>query len=469
VTASHDTSAAPAIPIDTDVSRSRFGERLRSRAGINVGALTLERSVQLLNGLLVTSFIARRLGPENWAAIAWCLALCAVFFPLAAAIQPMLLKQLIERPERGAAAWSTATLISGLVCVPLTGIAFVCLALMGGPAQDAAWGSAVLLGVLFVRPLVLAEAYFQARLLMDRAVAFRLTVTVGASLLKLVTVLLTDNVNLLLLVYAVEQVVGVIGLAWLARAHSRKRVQGRARPCIDKTLTRSWAKLLVPTMLATLSVSVYMRVDQLMLAHFVAHETLGRYAVAVLFAEAPFFLATAVMCALVPRLTTTFDQGRGEDAYLRHLELVTGVMVALGVVVAVGMTVAGPITVKLLLGEQYAAAGPYVQVLAWSAPFVFLGAVQASVTVLYSQQSIALIRLLAAGALNVGANLALLPLYGAMAAAVTTVASQAVAAWLGNFLHPATRSIARQQSKALLGVPLWRHAHRLRLCGAKAS
>jgi O-antigen/teichoic acid export membrane protein len=435
---------------------NKLRAHLRSDVTKNIVAMLGEKLLLLVNGVVVTSYIARQLGPENWAPIAWCIAACAILMPIAGAIQPLLLRHLLEKPDQARSSFTTAGVMSALMCIPLALIAFGLLWFMENPARSYLPGSALLLASVIIRPLGLVEAYFQARLLMHQVAGLRMASTIISSTLKLIAVTMGGGVNEILLIFAIEQAVGTLALFVLVLSNGA-RVKPRGQ--YSQGLARKWSKVLLPTIISSLGVALYLRADQLMLANYVTRHELGNYSVAVLFAEAPFFLATAIVGALTPRLTRIFDEGRGEERYLIKLGEITTILVGVGLIIAAFMYLLGPVVIRLLLGHQYASAEPYVRILAWSVPFVFMGSLQASATVLYARQNLAVLRLVLAAVTNIAANLILMPMYGAMAAACTTVAAQSIAAWLGNYVHPASRAIAKQQTAALFCVPMFRWAH----------
>jgi len=69
-----------------------------------------------------------------------------------------------------------------------------------------------------------------------------------------------------------------------------------------------------------------------------------------------------------------------------------------------------------------------------------------------------LVTVLAGAVMNVVLNIFLIPRWGGLGAAYATVASYALAAWVASYLHPAVRTTAAMQSRALL-IPFraWRY------------
>jgi PST family polysaccharide transporter len=86
----------------------------------------------------------------------------------------------------------------------------------------------------------------------------------------------------------------------------------------------------------------------------------------------------------------------------------------------------------------------------WSSVFVFIGVARGQWLVNERLQAFYLAATLAGAAVNVALNLAFIPRWGGLGAAVATVISQAIAAWLSSFCIAATRDAGRMQARALL-------------------
>jgi O-antigen/teichoic acid export membrane protein len=106
--------------------------------------------------------------------------------------------------------------------------------------------------------------------------------------------------------------------------------------------------------------------------------------------------------------------------------------------------------VRVLYGRPFADAGPILAVHIWSSVFVFLGVARGQWLVNEKLQHFYLASTMVGAVANVGLNLVLIPRAGGLGAAVATVVSYALAAWLCSYFHPAVRPTAAMQTRALL-------------------
>jgi polysaccharide transporter, PST family len=205
---------------------------------------------------------------------------------------------------------------------------------------------------------------------------------------------------------------------------------------------------------AALSVVIYMRIDQIMLGALSTRAENGLYAVATSLSEVSYFIPVAVMTSLGPVLTGLHE--RDPDAFLLRLQQVFSLLAAGAYVAMIGSVVVARPLIGVLFGDRYAGTVLPFVILTVSIPFVFLGTAQNIWTILEGHQVLALVRACAGSVLNVGLNFLLLPRFGAVGAAITTVVANVTTSYAGNALSPTTWPILRLQSRALLLLDLRR-------------
>ncbi len=137
-------------------------------------------------------------------------------------------------------------------------------------------------------------------------------------------------------------------------------------------------------------------------------------------------LSNVLNTALYPSLTR---QARQDPANLPRIY--ERILSYLGIVAlpitAGGFILAQPI-VFLLFGEGYAAAAPLLSILIWTLPLMFLTEFLGYVVVIADREKLVARSIMVSSGINVLANIIFTPMYGAMAAAVITVITEAVLA-----------------------------------------
>jgi O-antigen/teichoic acid export membrane protein len=124
-------------------------------------------------------------------------------------------------------------------------------------------------------------------------------------------------------------------------------------------------------------------------------------------------------------------------------------MAASGIVVAVIMTIFSSNIMRFLYGSAYAGSSNILSLHIWAGIFVSIGVTSGSWFIAENLQKYTFYRTLAGGITNFVLNLFLIPIFGTMGAAISTIGSQAVASVFFNGLSSVTKPIFVMQLKAL--------------------
>lgn len=178
---------------------------------------------------------------------------------------------------------------------------------------------------------------------------------------------------------------------------------------------------------------IYFRVDVVMLSWFRSTTEVGLYGLAYRIIEAGLFFPAMFGGLLLPKLSHTYlSKNRHRVSnYLSqsiHMMLVFGSMALL---LLVGF--AQPIVV-FLSGEAYQLSAPLLRILALALFIMFFGNVFGFALVAFEKQKQLMLLYAALVGVNVIANIVFIPLYGATAAAWTTVATEAASAIIAGWL-----------------------------------
>jgi O-antigen/teichoic acid export membrane protein len=137
-------------------------------------------------------------------------------------------------------------------------------------------------------------------------------------------------------------------------------------------------------------------------------------------------------------------------AYERRLQQLFRFMFVLSAGIALVTTLLSRMLVEVLLGPAYVVAAPVLAIQVWSAVFVFIGVAQ-SIWIVNENRGRILMLQAALGAITaVCCNLVLIPKFGVAGAAVTTLISYGVSAYLSNLV--VAPRLFWMQTRALL---LW--------------
>lgn len=195
---------------------------------------------------------------------------------------------------------------------------------------------------------------------------------------------------------------------------------------VDAAAWRSLLREAVPLTLGTAFVTLYYRVDTVMLASLDGFEATGDYGVAYKFVDLVHFVPTVLAAALLAPLAVAWRRDRAEfSARLREAAQLLSVAAAGAIV---GFTIFGRSIAVLFYGEQYANAGELVGIVIVGEAVGFSSAL-AITALLAADRHRVYPYITAAGLLlNVSANLLLIPRWSTTGAAITTVVTEVAVA-----------------------------------------
>jgi PST family polysaccharide transporter len=200
-----------------------------------------------------------------------------------------------------------------------------------------------------------------------------------------------------------------------------------------KTLLKdSW-----PLLLSGIAITVYMKIDQIMLGQMIGDEAVGIYSAAVRISEVWYFISVAIVASVFPTIIEA--KKRSDVLYYALLQKLYDLMAVVSVLVALAMTLSSGSLITMLFGTKFSAAGAVLAIHIWAGVFVFLGVASGNWFIAENLQKLAFQRTVYGAVANILLNLLLIPKFGVNGAAVALVISQAIACWIFDGLQKVTR------------------------------
>jgi O-antigen/teichoic acid export membrane protein len=268
------------------------------------------------------------------------------------------------------------------------------------------------------------DLYFQSKVL-SKYVSIANSFSLGlSSLFKIILILNDAPLVAFALVMILDTAILVVGLVYV---YLKKRVVidvvGQDFSFLGWSFSWSVAKRLLtdswPLIFAGLAVSVYMRIDQVMLKQMVDVEAVGNYAAALRLSEAWYFIPMAVVSSVFPAIVNS--KKHSNALYLKRLQDLYTLMVWMAIAVAGLVSFSSDWLVVSLYGESYAQASGVLTVHIWTGVFVFLGVAFSAFLTAEQLTLKVLYRSILGAIINIGFNYLLIPHYGVLGAAMGTL------------------------------------------------
>jgi len=399
----------------------------------NTSWLLGERVLRMAVSLFVGIYVARYLGPERFGLLSYTLSFVLLFGSLASfGLDDILVRELVHRPEQRNNLLGTVFWLK--VCgTAVMGTTIALVLQFKVEDQQTYWMIALItFGVLFQATNVV-YFYFQSQVQSKfavRAQAFQLLVT---SIFKIY--LVWNQAELIWFAFALMLDQAVVAALFLLLYHwkiewfpffSFRWIQAK------KLMRDAW-----PLIFAGMVVSVYMKIDQVMLKEMLDAKAVGVYAAAVKLCEAWYIVPAIVAASLFPAIIEA--RKKSETLYYERVQNLYDLMVWASVAVALPTTLLADWVILILYGTDFQEAADVLRIYIWGGVFVTLGIASSKWLVAENLQRYLFYGTALGALLNVGCNLWLIPIYGIKGAAFATLVAQVTVCFLSLSFFKKTR------------------------------
>jgi O-antigen/teichoic acid export membrane protein len=194
--------------------------------------------------------------------------------------------------------------------------------------------------------------------------------------------------------------------------------------------------------------SIYLKIDQIMLKWFVGSEEVGIYAVAASLSEIWYFVPTAIVISLFPKLIHL--KQTDPQIFEQRLQQIFELLFVVALLVALFMSFLAEPLIALFFGHKYLASAPILAIHIWAALFIFMRAAFSKWILIEDALVFSLITQGFGALANVGLNLLFIPRHGGYGAAIATLLSYAMASYFSLFFYKKSRPIFWMMSKAMM-------------------
>jgi O-antigen/teichoic acid export membrane protein len=398
----------------------------RERAGRDIAAQMVLRAANLVLGVFVTLLTVRTLGDEGfgqWSTVMAVIGFAGYFGSMG--LDRVTVERSAGDPER-APDWVGALVTLRLVlALPVAAISAALCALVAD-------GAPMRIAGLLLSAVMLVSAASAIRVVFELQVRNRVSTLVellsGVTWAGVVVVVALAGGGLVALAagFMINQTLTNLAYVFLALRGAEVRFRG------VRELWPTLARLGIPVGLGGLLTLGYGYVDQVIVFTAAGARDAGLYGAAYRILERLQFIPATLLVTLFPVLVAARDHDR--ERLERVLQLTVEYLAICGLP-ALAISLAGPEPlVRLLFGDEFAAAAPAFPVLMAAFAVICFGYLTGHLVIAYGLQRRFVLIAAAGLVFNVALNLALVPRYGFMAAAWLTLATEvlvtALTAWI---------------------------------------
>ncbi len=413
----------------------------------NTSWLLAERIIRMIVSVSVGIWIARYLGPEEFGLFSYVQSFVGLFTIVAAlGLDEIVIRELVKDETKRDELIGTAFILK------LIGAFFTLILLaiaISFTSNDTYTNTLVFIvaSTTIFQSFSVIDFYFQSKVQSKFVVFTNFIILVLSSVIKIILILTEASLTSFAWVVLFDSIVLAIGYIYFYQKNHMSLKTWKFESNVAFMLLKdSW-----PLILSGIVVSIYLRIDQVMINEMLDSEAVGQYAAAVKLSVGWYFIPMVVASSLFPAIINAKKQNI--DTYYIRLQKLYDLMVWIAIAIAIPMLFLSDWVVNLLYGEQYNQAGSVLIIHVWAGVFAFLGIVSSKWFVAENLQRYSFYRTLTGAIINVILNYILIPIYSIYGAAVATIISQIIASYLFNAFNKKLLITFKMQTNAIL-LPL---------------
>lgn len=409
----------------------------------NVGWLFAERILTMILAFLVGIWVIRYLGSENFGKLSYTTSFVALFSVIAKlGLNAIVVRNIVHEEKAAPEILGTAfvlKLIASLLTIIITGIAIWTF----DADPNVRWMTLIISFSLMFSAFDVIEFWFQSQVLSGVLAILRSVQLILSSLSKLSFIAFKLPLMAFVWLVLAEQVVKVLGMLWVYPKYHQSIWQWRVNWSKGLEILRdSW-----PLILSGVMVTIYLKIDQVMLGNMANAQAVGNYAAAVRFSEIWYFVPIAICSSVFPAIIRAKQRSREE--YYARLQQLYDLMAWIALAIAVPMTFVSVPLLTNLLGKEYTEAGAILAWHIWASPFVFLGVARSNWLMAENFTQFSFLTTSLGAIVNILLNFLLIPPYQGVGAAIATIIAYAVASHVSCLLYPPMFKPGLMLTKAL--------------------
>lgn len=379
-----------------------------------------EKIITMIFSVFVTSIVARYLGTEDYGFVNYIISIVMLFTTFSTlGMEKITIKDIIEREESEERILGTSfyiRLIGGIVLIFISQITIYILDEKNMLAQLLG----LIMGLCMIfRAYEVIEYYLQSQMKLKTISIIRFCSTFFVAILRILVVIFDWGIVGFTATYLFDAII----VAVLLKIWYKKRKKLKFKFSLEyakRILSKCWY-----VAISGLMVTLYMRIDQVMLGSMLDNKTEnGIYSATVRIAEIWYFVPTAIISAFQPAIV--MKKKHSEEQYEKTMQRLYDIVAIVGIGFGILITLFGDIAVQILYGEEYKGATSILKISVWAGLFATLGTARSVWLVNENLQKYSLIYTSIGCVTNIVLNYFLIPKIGARGAAIATLIAQFV-------------------------------------------
>lgn len=410
----------------------------------NTSWLLGEKILRMVVGLFVGIWIARYLGPEQFGLLSYAQSFVGLFTAIATlGLDGIVIRELVKDESKRDALLGTAFFLKVIGAIAVLLVLAIAINFTSNDNFTNILIFIIASATIF-QSFNVIDFYFQSKVL-SRYVVYANVISLLISSIVKVTLLL-NNAPLIAFAWVIlfDSVILALGFLYFY-FHNQLSIKNWkfSKEMAYALLKDSW-----PLMLSGMIISIYMKIDQVMIKEMLNNEAVGQYAAALRLSQAWYFIPVILVKSLTPALINARKTSYAE--YENRYQSLYNLLVRLTIIVSIVITFTSEKIILILFNEQYLMASEILTVHIWSSIFVSIGVAFNTWLVIENYVKKTFYRSLLGVISNILLNYILIHKYGVLGAAYASLISYVIVDLVYDFFDNDVKGPLKQKIRALL-------------------
>jgi len=419
------------------------------RYGANTLWLFAEQVLRMVAGFLVGVWVARYLGPERFGLFSYALAFVSIFQGIAKlGLDGIVVRDLVQEPEKrdvylGTSFW--LKLLGGVITFLIIAIILFIQSIFTSNffTETNIYILIIAFGIIF-QSFEVIDFYYQATVQAKYISIRRIIQLILSSIIKIFLVLTGADLIWFVLV-SLFDIISLSIMGWLIyRSQGLPNFVRYFDIKIGKKLLKdSW-----PLLLSSIAISIYMKIDQVMIKNMLGDREVGLYSAAMRLVEVWYFIPMVITQSVFPAIVNA--KKISEELYYKRLQQLFSLLIWTAIFIAIPISEFSHQIIYLSYGERFMEASEVLAISVWASLFVFVGVGIGKFLLAENLQKFSFWRTFYGMIVNIIFNFILIPSHGIQGAAIATLISQATVSYLFDIFNKETKKIFFMITYALI-------------------
>lgn len=377
-------------------------------------------SVKIIQSLLsffVSIFTARYLGPSNYGTISYAASLVTFVTPIMTlGFSSTLVQELISNPDKEGEILGTAlrlNIITSICCI----IGLQCFVRISSPREEDLYIVCFLYSLmLLAQAFEMVHYWFQAKLQSKYVAVTGLVAYSIVSAYKIFLLITEKSVHWFAASNTLDYI--ILSIALLTIYYKK----GNQKYSFSKERAKKMIAVSKYYIVSNMMITIFAQTDRIMLKNMINDAETGYYSASVAIAGITSFVFSAIIDSMRPIIFSEKD--KSNEQYELNIKRLYSIIIYLSLAQSVVITVLAEIIVYIIYGVEYMSAAGVLRIIVWYTTFSYVGSVR-NIWILAEKKQYLLWKINLSGAVcNVLINLILIPIWGAVGAAVASLVTQ---------------------------------------------